>query len=156
MKKRDKFYQILNNSVEINGISVVKTTIVYYDEYGLEETRESFNDGDKIKDGYIPIYLMAEVPSLYSTLPKEIKNFYLLTINDNDLVDEYGNLNNSGKEFLKLKIRKLYSNKISNIDGMQEYVERNQIDGTPIPQNITDNRDVLKNEYHNIINYLGL
>jgi hypothetical protein len=44
-------------------------------------------------------------------------------------------------------IRKEYSERISNIEGLQEAIERKLIDGTDIPQELLDKRVELKNEY---------
>lgn len=46
-----------------------------------------------------------------------------------------------------LYIRKEYSHRISSIDGLQEAIERKLIDGTEIPQNLLDERELLKEEY---------
>lgn len=156
MKIREKCYQILNTNTEINGTVINKTIIVYYDEIGLEETRENYNPSDKIKEGYIPIYLTLETPIVYETLDDEIKKIYLTVTNDSTLLDETGELTLEGKENLKSEIRLLYSQKISQVIGMQESVERYVLDGTQIPQEIVDEREALKTEYHNIISYLGI
>lgn len=156
MKKREKCYQLLNTNTEINGTVFNKTTIVYYDEIGLEETRENYNPYDKIKDGYIPMYLTLDTPLIYDSLNDEIKNLYLTVINDSSLLDENGDLTFEGKEKLKTEIRLLYSEKISTIVNLQESIERSVIDGAPIPQAIIDERELLKTEYHNLISYLGL
>jgi len=47
-----------------------------------------------------------------------------------------------------LAIRKEYSYRISSIEGMQEAIERKLIDGTEIPQNLLDERNLIKEEYH--------
>lgn len=156
MKTKEKCYQIINTVVDINGSNVTKSNIVYYDEIGLEETRENYNPSDKIKDGYVPLYLTVDVPIQYDSLDNDIKNIYLTVINDSSLLDENGDLTTEGNEKLKLEIRLSYSEKISNISNLQESVERFVIDGTPIPQTIIDEREVLKTEYHNLISYLGI
>jgi len=148
-----KTYQIISNNSTYDDL---KKTIVYYDEYGIEETKENYTENYTIRDGYKEIYLTKEVPLLFQSLSDEIKKLYLLTIKNDSLCDDNGELNYLGKEELKNKIRKLYSNKISNIDGMREYVERFIIDSTSLPQNIIDDRESLKTEYHDLINYLGL
>lgn len=51
-------------------------------------------------------------------------------------------------------IREDYSYRISNIIGMKEAIERFVMDGTPIPQSIIDEREILKTQYHNTINSL--
>jgi len=156
MKKNEKFYQIINSTVEINGELINKSMIVYYNEIGLEELRENFNENSVIREGYVPIYLTISVPLIYESLSDEIKKLYLLTINDDSLLTEDGDLNINGKEVLKNKIRILYSQKISQIEGMQETIERYVLDGTTIPQEMIDKREILKLEYHNIISYLGI
>ena len=35
--------------------------------FGLEETRENYNPSDKIKDGYVPLYLTVDVPIQYDS-----------------------------------------------------------------------------------------
>ena len=124
MKKREKFYQILDTNVEINGSTITKATIVYYDEIGLEETRETYNSSHKIKDGYVPQYLTLDTPPLYDSLNDEIKKLYLKVICDSSSLDESEELTLEGKEKLKLEIRLVYSEKISNIINLQESVER--------------------------------
>lgn len=156
MKKKEKFYQILNNSINVNGVLKEKHTIVYYDHFGIEELREGYDSNVKIKDGYIPIHLTLEVPIGYENLNDEIKNLYLTVITNENFLDSDGNLNVLGKESLKKEIRLVYSKKISNIVGLQEYVERNILDSTPIPNEIVNSRDELKTEYHSLINFLGL
>ncbi len=156
MEKRKKFYQLLDNETEINGSIIKKTTIVYYDENGIEETRENYNDLDVIREGYIPIYLTLDVPVLYETLSDEIKNVYLVVTNDQTSLDEDGNLTEFGKTEIKNKIRLIYSEKISNIPNLRESVERYVLGDEVIPQIILDERETLKTEYHNLISYLGL
>jgi predicted HTH transcriptional regulator len=156
MKKKEKFYQILSNNFIINGITKVKQSIVYYDAFGVEELKESYDSDTKIKEGYIPLHMTLDVPIEYEPLNKEIKNLYLSVITNENGLDTEGNLNQTGKENLKKEIRHLYSKKISNIIGLQEYLERNTFDSTPIPQEIIESRNVLKLEYHNLINFLGL
>jgi hypothetical protein len=51
----------------------------------------------------------------------------------------------------KIKIRKEYSYRISNIEGFQEALERKILDGTEIPQNILDERESLRIEYRDRI-----
>lgn len=51
-------------------------------------------------------------------------------------------------------IRKDYSFRISNINGMKEAMERFAMDGTPIPQSIIDEREILKSQYRSTINSL--
>jgi len=80
----------------------------------------------------------------------------LTVITNENYLDSDGNLNVLGKESLKKEIRLVYSKKISNIVGLQEYVERNILDSTPIPNEIVNSRDELKTEYHSLINFLGL
>ena len=156
MKKREKCYQILNNEVEIDGLIINKSSVVYYDEIGLEETRETYNTNTIIKEGYIPIYLNMDVPSLYESLDDEIKKIYLTVTIDENTLDVNGELNTVGKEKINNEIRLLYSEKISNIKNLRESIERFIMDNTPIPQTIIDEREVLKTEYHNLISYLGL
>jgi nicotinamide riboside kinase len=148
-----KTYQIISNNTIPNNL---KKTIVYYNECGIEETKENYSENYKIRNGYTEFYLTKEVPVLYQSLSEEIKELYLLIIKNEIFCDDEGELNSLGKEELKNKIRNLYSNKISNINGMREYVERFIIDSTSLPQNITDERESLKTEYHDLINYLGL
>lgn len=66
----------------------------------------------------------------------EIEDGYEFTSNDNIKLIEY--------------YRKKYSRLISNIDGMKEAIERSVMDGTPIPVEITTERERLKTEYHTI------
>jgi len=47
-----------------------------------------------------------------------------------------------------------YSQKISDIIGMKEAIEKNIIDGEPIPQDIIDERNRLKQEYYDRLNTL--
>jgi len=156
MKKREKCYQILNNNVEIDGVLVTKSTIVYYDEIGLEETKENYDINTTIKEGYIPIYLNRDVPSLYESLDYEIQKIYLSVTADENSLDENGELTLISKERITNGIRLLYSEKISNIVNLQESIERFVLDNTQIPQLIIDERETLKLEYHNLISYLGL
>ena len=51
-------------------------------------------------------------------------------------------------------IRQDYSFRISNINGMKEAMERFAMDGTPIPQSIIDEREILKAQYRSTINSL--
>jgi len=51
-------------------------------------------------------------------------------------------------------IREEYSYRISNINGMKEAMERFAMDGTPIPQSIIDEREILKTQYRSIVNSL--
>ena len=48
-----------------------------------------------------------------------------------------------------------YSQRISEIQGMREAIERNIIDGTPIPNEILEQREVLKNEYNIKVNEIS-
>lgn len=156
MKKKEKCYQILTSDVVINGLPITKSTIVYYDEIGIEETRENYDNNTIIKEGYIPIYLTVEVTGIYNTVSNEIKDLYLETISVDGNLNEDETLTINGRDTFKNKIRTLYSQKISQIDGMRESVERYSLDGTPIPQSIIDERETLKTEYHNLVTYLGL
>jgi len=47
-----------------------------------------------------------------------------------------------------------YSELISNIVGMKEAIEKSIIDGEPIPQDIIEERNRLKNEYYERLNNL--
>ena len=73
MKKKEKFYQILDNTINVNGVLKEKYTIVYYDNFGVEELREGYDSNVKIKDGYLPIHLTLEVPTEYENLNDSFK-----------------------------------------------------------------------------------
>ncbi len=48
----------------------------------------------------------------------------------------------------QINLRSEYSQRISDIVGMKEAIERNMIDGSLIPENILQERLALKDEYH--------
>ena len=52
-------------------------------------------------------------------------------------------------------LRLEYSQRISDIQGMREAIERNIIDGTNIPNDILEQREVLKNEYNTKVNEIS-
>ena len=62
------------------------------------------------------------------------------------------------KESIETQLESLrfeYSYKISEIIGMREAIERNIIDGTPIPNEILEQRELLKQEYNNKVNEIN-
>jgi hypothetical protein len=48
-----KTYELQNYTVIIDGIEEIRTSVVYYNEIGLEITREFFIDENSILPGYI-------------------------------------------------------------------------------------------------------
>jgi len=60
-------------------------------------------------------------------------------------IDKHQNLLNE-------QLRQEYSLKISNIKGMQEAIEKKAIEEIPIPQEIIDERERLKQEYKQLTN----
>lgn len=54
----------------------------------------------------------------------------------------------------KRTIRENYSIRITNIIGMKEAIERFVIEGTPIPQSIINERELLKQECNRIVDSL--
>jgi len=137
--------------IEVNGQSI----IVYYQD-NVEITREVYNSSYVIRTGYEKRNKMTlpEGHSIPFVEGDYLYNFYLELLKDDDNLDEDGFLSTIGKYNFNKEIRKVYSNKISNIEGMSEAVERFAIDGTPVPQTIINQRDALKTEFFTITNTL--
>lgn len=57
----------------------------------------------------------------------------------------------TAKELVVTNLRTEYSNKISNIPGMRESIEKSVIEGTPISEDILVIRQQLIDEFHAIV-----
>lgn len=136
---------------QINGQSI----IIYYED-NIEITREVYNSYYIIRPGYVDKNKLT-LPVGHSIPFVEgdyLYNFYLELLKDDINLNNDGFLSTTGNENFIKEIRKIYSEKISNIEGMKEAVERFAIDGTPVPQTIIDLRDVIKTEFYTITNTL--
>lgn len=137
--------------IEANGQSI----IVYYQD-NTEVTREVYSSSYIIRNGYKERNRMV-LPQGHSIPFIEgdyLYDFYLDLLKDDTNLNEDGFLSTIGKYKFDKEIRKKYSEKISNIEGMSEAVERFAIDGTPVPQTIINQRDALKTEFFTITNTL--
>lgn len=136
---------------QVDGQSI----IIYY-QNNIEITREVYDSSYVIRPGYVDKNKLT-LPVGHSIPFNEgeyLYDFYLELLKDDVNLNEDGFLSTVGNYNFTKEIRKVYSQKISNIVGMQEAVERFVIDGTPIPQSIINQRDVLKTEFFNITNTL--
>jgi hypothetical protein len=140
-------YQI----IQVDGQSI----IVYYQD-NIEITRETYNSSYVIRTGYEEKNKMTlpEGHSIPFNEGEYLYDFYLELLKDDTNLNENGFLSTIGNNAFIQEIRKVYSQKISNIVGMQEAVERFVIDNTPIPQTIINQRDALKTEFFSITNTL--
>jgi len=75
---------------------------------------------------------------------------YLDFLNSGGTVIEYNNPVED-LEILISELRCIYADKISEIPGMREAIERFIIDGTPIDPSIIEKREALKAEYTTIL-----
>lgn len=136
---------------QINGQSI----IIYYED-NIEITREVYNSYYIIRPGYEDKNKLT-LPVGHSIPFNEgdyLYNFYLELLKDDINLNNDGFLSTIGNDRFIEEIRKIYSEKISNIEGMKESVERFAIDGTPVPQIIINLRDSLKTEFYTITNTL--
>jgi hypothetical protein len=77
---------------------------------------------------------------------KEFEEITEPTLKDGKIVS--GELSEEEKENQLLQLNLEYTEKISKL--VSKFVEKNIIDGTPIPQEIIDERERLKLEYNNL------
>lgn len=78
-------------------------------------------------------------------IPKA-NNIVFTEVVEGATLQEIEDIKNKQLEELSL----LYSEKISNIIGIRESIERKAIDGTEIPKQIIDERERLKQEYNTL------
>ena len=137
--------------IQVDGQSI----IVYYQD-NIEITRETYNSSYVIRTGYEEKNKMTlpEGHSIPFNEGEYLYDFYLELLKDDTNLNENSFLSTIGNNAFIQEIRKVYSQKISNIVGMQEAVERFVIDNTPIPQTIINQRDALKTEFFSITNTL--
>ena len=72
---------------------------------------------------------------------------YIQYLIDGGTVEQKAIIIEEEKQDMIEQLRAEYSVLISNIEGMDEAVQRKLIDGTEIPQEIIDKREILKKEY---------
>jgi predicted adenine nucleotide alpha hydrolase (AANH) superfamily ATPase len=142
------------NKYEITQIGN-QSIIIYYED-NVEFTREVYVENYIIKPGYENKSKMGlpEGHSIPFIEGDYLYNFYLELLKDDSNLNEEGFLSTIGNYKLNKEIKSVYSEKISNIVGMREAVEKFVIDGTPIPQIIINQRDTLKAEFYTITNTL--
>ena len=139
VKKINDTYQLVTVPNSYNGIENI--------EFGYQNRIDLHS-----KDGFLTVLepLLNENEVIDYSLEKGIIN------------EKKGTFTYGKKEIVKEPIetqleslRTEYSYKISEIIGMREAIERNIIDNTPIPNEILEQRELLKKEYNNKVNEIN-